>query len=392
MNICGIIAEYNPFHNGHKFHIEQTKEKGATHIVVAMSGNFVQRGDIAIFDKFTRAKMAVQNGADLVVEIPVTYSLSAANTYARAGIDILRQLSIDAISFGSECGDINQLKKTLKLIQIVEKSSEMTKCIKLGATYPSALQHSLNKMYPLECSEVLDTANNTLAIEYLKALNGLNIEPLTVKRIGSDHDSIEVNENMASATLIRKMIYDDCLEKVEQLIPLQAFKAVKQAISQGDYIDNIEKIEVLVLYKLKTMQVSDFLQIPDVVEGLENRLYRVAQTSTTLQEFYKEINTKRYTMARFRRIVYCCLLGITKELQELPPQYIRVLASNEKGYEILAKANPHIPISTKFKTLFDQHPKGIETDILATDIFSMCMKTPQQSGRDFLNSPNTNLK
>lgn len=384
MNICGIVAEYNPFHNGHKLQIEKTRAQGATHIVCVMSGCFVQRGAISVMDKWQRAKQAIENGADLVVALPVIHSLSAANTFAKAGVYILNQLNVSSISFGSECGDIDLLKRTANQTILACNSPEMSKQLEMGVSYPTALHKAVTILFGE--NEILNGANNTLGIEYINAIQGYryNINPITVNREQADHNKMVHGENIASATYIRHLLAEENYTKASRFVPY---------ILENSFVFESD-IEMMLLYKLKTMKTEDFLVLPDVIEGLHNRLYKAAQHATSMEQFYREVKTKRYTMSRIRRIAYCALLGITAKLQQLPPQYIQVLASNKRGYEILANVNSKktaiIPIETKFKSLYDKKPNGIDIDILATDIFSLALKLPSghaDMGRDFTTSP-----
>ena len=198
MNVCGIICEYNPFHNGHKFHIEQTRKLfGATHIVAVMSGNFVQRGDLAIIDKYKRTETALKNGVDLVIELPVQYSLASAEQFAQGAVYLLDKLGcVNILSFGSECGDIELLKETAKAVKEYQQSDELKKAIDKGLTYPLALKKIIEEKYSESLSDPLNYPNNTLAIEYINAIDkiGSSIEPVTLKRKTALHDS-EILEN-----------------------------------------------------------------------------------------------------------------------------------------------------------------------------------------------------
>ncbi|WMJ22476.1 nucleotidyltransferase [Paludicola sp. MB14-C6] len=387
MKVAGIIAEYNPFHNGHAYQIEQTKSQGATHVVAVMSGHFVQRGDIASYSKWARAKAALMNGVDLVVELPTIYALSSAQTFAQAGVTILNTLNVDMLSFGSESGDVSLLQQTANFIVEAETSNLMKEHLSRGVSYPKALEQTITILHGKTFAKVIQTANNSLGIEYLRAIQNINpsIEAITVTREQVDHDSKTAGETIASASYLREIMHEKESIKIAQYMPTTAYEILKQEIERGFSPVDRQKLETLLLYQLRTMDKTDFLRLPDVSEGLENRLYQASQKATTLQQFYDMVKTKRYTLARIRRIAYCALLGITKEIQAIPPQYVRVLGCNQKGMEILrrAKKTTTIPIETKFATLKDQNPHALDIDIKATDIFSLVQPNIQPCNLDF---------
>lgn len=390
MKIAGIVAEYNPFHNGHLYQIDKTRHLGATHIVAVMSGSFVQRGDIAIFDKWSRAKAALLNGVDLVVELPVQYSLSSANRFAKASVFILNQLKCDMISFGSECGDVEKLKEATKLSIISEKSKIMTDCLKKGMSYPRARQEAMTKLYGSEYSNIIANPNNLLGIEYIKAISLINdtIKPLTIMREKVEHDSQITDGKISSASYLRTLIKDNNFEQVMKFTPKSAYDIYKNARENKNAPITQNNIDNIILYKLRTMTINEFMLLPDVSEGLENRLFRASRIATSLDEFYSLVKTKRYTLARIRRIVYCALIGISLKDVCTCPQYIRVLATNKRGMEIIAnaKSDATIPISPKFANLNKKSPLGIELDIKATDIASLASPQLQVCNRDFTNN------
>lgn len=389
MKIAGIIAEYNPFHNGHLYQLLETRKAGATHIVAVMSGSFVQRGDIALCSKWARAKMALLNGVDLVVELPTPFALSSANIFARAGVFILNQLNADMISFGSEEGNIELLKQVTLNISNAENSQYISDFLKQGISYPSAREKAINHMYGSDIGNIIKKANNLLAIEYIKAINDINplIKPITIKREQAQHDSNIIGDNIASASYLRKLVNLNQINKLSQFMPLSSYEILQSEITNNLAPVCQKNIEQAMLYKLRTMSVDDFFNLPDVNEGLENRLYEKASEALSINEFFDLVKTKRYTHARIRRIAYNALLSINKKEQEHMPQYIRVLASNKKGFEILANAKESsIPISTKFADLYKLSPIGIDIDVLATDIFSLAQPKIAPAKKDFFNN------
>lgn len=335
MTVAGIIAEYNPFHNGHEYQIRKTREHGASHIACVMSGSCVQRGEIALTDKHTRAKAAIKGGADLVIELPVPFCLGTAPDFAKAGADILTRLGcIDILSFGSESGDERELINLTNEIDSLgehEIKAEMAK----GLTYPAAIASLLGE----GAGNLLSGANNTLAIEYLRAIKGKGITPFTVKRT-TPHDSDEFSQLFASASHIREVIRRGGDASRFTLLSLS-----KEAVT------DMKNIEPIVLYRLAMMTKDDFAAVP-YTDGLETRLYEASRTAAALNELYDAVKTKNITHARIRRAVMLSALGVTKEDMAVAP-YARVLAMNERGAEVLArcKQTSQIAISASLASL-----------------------------------------
>jgi predicted nucleotidyltransferase len=338
--IFGIICEFNPLHEGHK-HLINSVKKDNNAVICAMSGNFVQRGEFAVYDKFERAKAAIDAGADLVIEIPSVCSTLSAQGFAKAGVDILEATGVcEAIAFGAECDDIEELKRVAN--EIKEKDELIKIELEKGISYPKARQNVIN-------STILEGANNILAIEYISQTS---LPCVAIKRIGMGHDS---EDALYSSSEIRKHL------------PL-------------DEICSMKNCEKAILYKLRTMRKEDFLEIYDVCEGLENRIISAVKTAKSLDELYDLIKTKRYTHSRIRRIILRAYLGITKDMQK-EPQYLRILAFNEKGAEILSqmKKSALLPVITKYseakaqgkdiKLLFEQEANF-------TDIYNLGFKIP----------------
>lgn len=357
--ISGIIAEYNIFHNGHKYQINEVK-KHSDAVVAVMSGSFVQRGDVAVTDKWTRAGMALSNGADLVLELPVCYALNAAPNFAAGGINTFNTLGvIDEVVFGSESGDISEL---LNLAHSFENESydvslKIKEYMAQGITYPAAL----SKAYE---NEALQQPNNILAIEYIRALikSESKIKPVTIKRTAVGHNDDTISDNIASASKIRNMLFVG--EKINSLVPYPVSNLPLQSLSR---LDNA------VLSKLRLSSPSDIQNISEMSEGLENRIISAAQKSTDFNSLIENIKTKRYTMSRIRRIVIASLLNFTKDIYSPYPEYIRVLGMNKKGMEILkmAKKVCTVPIITKTADFKNDSPQ-FNLDLRATDIACLC--------------------
>ena len=326
MRVSSLICEYNPFHNGHKYMIEKMRENGCEYIIACMSGNFTQRGDFAVFDKYSRTKTALENGIDLVIELPVIYSCATAEKFAFGGADILNSLGcVSEIYFGSECGNMEALRNTADILQSSEISEKIKKYLSLGQTFAKARENAVADIDKIS-AEILKSPNNILGIEYIKARNKINspILPQTIQRVGSEHDSLTVCENTASATLIRKMIYENNQE-FKKYIPSPVFSE----------IHDFKKLETAVLYKLRMMSLEDFKNLPDISEGLENRLYSAVRSGTSIEQILSLAKTKRYTLARLRRILLYAFLGITQNDCNMLPQYIKILGFSQNGKNIL---------------------------------------------------------
>ncbi len=385
MKICGIVAEYNPFHNGHKYHIEKTKELyGATHIVAVMSGNFTQRGDVAVFDKYMRTRTALENGVDLVIELPVPYALGSAEQFAFGAVSLLNSLGcVEMISFGSECGDVSLLEETAGAVMFAQQNEDFFRYMKSGDSYPAALQKTIDKYYEEDIIDALMSPNNTLAVEYLKALGefGSEIKPVTIKRVGTEHDSGKTSGYYASAGHIRKGLAAG--EDMSAFVP--SFPEGYEA-----NMARLVNIETAVLAKLRTMSKDELEKAPNVLMGLENRIYRAARVSTSLAELYMLIKTKRYTMSRIRRIIMAEFIGIRKQDVKTPPPYVHILGMNAKGREILAAAKCSLPIDTSLKSLSGTDRKTARSALLeerAGDLYALAFDKKRVCGLDYTSAP-----
>lgn len=366
MKTAGIIAEYNPFHNGHRYHIEETRKiTGAEGIIVAMSGSFVQRGEYAICDKWSRAKMAILGGADLVIELPCVYSCQSAEYFAKGAVSILESLKCDYLSFGTETENTDEIIKIAEFLKKPDDAFEkkLADNLQKGISYPKALADTLG-------NDTVNTPNNVLAIEYIKQIKNMN--PVGIKRHGSLHDG------KGSASDIREKISNK--ENVDNLMPDTSIEILKNT-----HIADCSTFENLVLYKLRTMSTEQLKNIPDVTEGLENRIMQMCHRHTSLEDLCNDIKTKRYTMARIRRILTNALLDITKEDISQNPEYIRVLAMNKKGMQILSslRDTTDLPIITKVADA--PKSKMLNTDINATNVYSVLSNKP--SMLDLTTSP-----
>ncbi len=347
MKTAAIICEYNPFHNGHKFHIEETRRRtGADAVVAIMSGNFVQRGDLAVFDKRLRAKTAILGGADLVLELPTVYASASAEFFACNAVKILNALgTVDFLSFGAETDEPDRIIQIAQLLASEPESfSDRIKAhLSAGLSYPAARSRAIGEALGTDAERILSTPNNILGIEYCKALIQTDscIKPCPILREGAAHDSNITSNRIASATHIRDLIQNSQWSKAKKFIPGFAAEIFETAP-----IHSIKTLEKAILCELIKTPADRLKAIADISEGLENRIKEAALTSQTLDELVDSIKTKRYTHSRIRRIVLSAYLGITSEMRNCPPQYIHILAHNEIGQKIIsaAKKSATLPI------------------------------------------------
>ncbi|MBR5370822.1 MAG: nucleotidyltransferase family protein [Oscillospiraceae bacterium] len=388
MKISGIICEYNPFHNGHLYHIEQTRKHGATHIVAVMSGNFVQRGDVAVIDKIERAKIAVRCGADLVVELPVAYCLSAAEVYARGAMYILKGMGcVQELSFGSECGDLVKLTEAVKASYACARKPELEDLMRLGNSYPKALQILVRQNFGDEIGAIFSHPNNTLAVEYLKAMIAvkLKIQPFTVKRHEA-HDSGEASGNVASASLIRQLL-ENQTDDFDDYVPSDCANLLSSCAAYGKTA-RFENLERILLYKLRTSTAEELTALPEVGHGLENKIL-AARNETSLESMLFAMKSKRYPMARLRRILLNLLIGIKPSDTENPPPYGRILALSERGRDILSaikQAGNAIPYSTslsKLAELNDACRACAQLEARATAIYGLAQRAIGSADADY---------
>ena len=382
MKTAAVICEYNPFHNGHKFQLEEIK-KECDSVICIMSGSFVQRGDIAIYDKWTRAKAALQNGADLIIELPVCYALNSAERFAYGGVYLAENMGVvDSLYFGSESGDIDRMISAADLLlnEPDEISAEIKSLISEGMTYARAREISFSKLIP---SSLLAEPNNILGLEYIKAIKQMNskIQPKTIKRMGSHYHETEPSTNTASATAIRKIIKNNINYSI--YVPESA-----NSLYEKCQVTDINKLNNILVYLIRTKSTEEISSINEVCEGLENRISASINYADTFAGICDYVKSKRYTLSKIRRIMLSFILGIDKSFSFTEPQYIRVLGMNHKGIQLLSQIKnvSSLPIITKtadFKNMFTQ----LEKDILSTDIFSLCRNDNFVPGLDYLTSP-----
>ena len=401
-NVLGIVAEYNPFHNGHLYHLEESKNQAnADYTIAVISGNFVQRGDVSIIDKWSKAEMAIKNGIDLVIELPTMYSISSAENFAYGSMRIFDSLGVvNAISFGAEQANTDTLDKfaTVLFNEPKEFISVLNHELSKGISFPKARENAL-LLYLNDIrrfSNVLSSPNNILGIEYLKALKKLksDIVPIAIQRNKVGYNSNEIVDGFASATSIREMLITRNTKNIHKVIPESSYEILNDCISNGRYVSSISQYEKEIIYVLRKMTIEEIANIPDVTEGLENLIKEAANSCNNIQEFINIVKSKRYTQTRIQRILVYALLGITKKdminLNKTAP-YIRVLGFNSKGRDLLsaiAAANPKLNIITSVKKFMDSTNNKnllsiLEKDIFATNVYTLGYEYDSVSNLDY---------
>jgi len=386
VKIAGIIAEYNPFHNGHKYHIEKAKELlGATHIIAVMSGNFVQRGDCAYFDKWTRAKAALLCGADLVIELPLPWAVSGAQIFARGGVGLLNSCGCcELLSFGSETDDTSLLFECAKALRTSKFQHSLKEYLSQGITFAAAREQAINNIAGEKLAQIIKTPNNILGVEYIGTIMDLksDIKAVSVQRMGAEHDSTTSSKSIASASFIRKT------GELSQFVPTKALKVFNQEINNQYAPANLKELERGFILKLRSMDICDFERLPDISEGLHNRIYNAVNSCNTIEEIISAVKTKRYSHARIRRIILSALINITENDSVGNPPYLRVLGFNKNGEEILKemKSTSKLPIYTRTAQLLENGGELYQKEIYASEVYNLLRPIPQKAKSELTRS------
>lgn len=391
-NVLGIIAEYNPFHNGHLYQLNSSKSiTNSDYSIAIISGNFTQRGDVAIVDKWTRAQMALENGIDLVIELPTVYAISSAENFASGAVKILDSLGIvNFLSFGSECNDISILSQVTDVLvdEPPEYKTLLSHELDKGVSFPKARERAL-MMYLNDVrrfASVLSSPNNILGIEYLKALKRQKspMQPITIQRKDSKYndDTIPTDSQFASATALRKLCATHHSDILQRFMPEASYNLLSSAMENGNIVKSLSDFDKLIIYTLRKMTTDEIANLPDVSEGLEFAIKSAVNQCNTVCELLSIINTKRYTQTRLQRILLYAILGITKkdmQLSKITKPYIRVLGFNDKGRELISeisKTNKKLTIISSVKKFMDSNPNKnmkqlLEKDIWATNVYTL---------------------
>ena len=367
MEIVGIVAEYNPFHNGHRHQIAAARaQAGECAVVCAMSGNFVQRGDCAVTDKWTRARMALEGGADLILEIPTVWAVSSAETFARGGVGVLQAAGVTALSFGSETGDGTALERVADVLDTPAFAQALQPFLAQGLPFAQCRHLAARELLGEEGAACLGNANDNLGVEYLRAARhlGLNVRIYPVHRVGAGHDGGH-HPQYPSASYVRQQI-----------------RSGSVTLDNPAFLEHNQRG---MLARLRELEVADWEQIPDCGEGLAQRLYRAVRQGTSLEEIYDLAKTKRYAHARIRRAVLWGALRLRAEDRPAQVPYLRVLGANGRGLEVLRNLDGSTPVVTK-----PTHGKGIplmELEARCTDFYALCRETVTPCGAEWNTSP-----
>jgi predicted nucleotidyltransferase len=421
MSVTALIVEYNPFHNGHQYHLDLSKEiTNNDELIVIMSGNFTQRGDAALLDKWARTKQALGSGADLVLELPLVYNIRSAEYFAYYSILSLEKSNIvDSVVFGSEAGQIKVLAAIAEAL--VNESPEfkisLQEHLKNGVDFPTARRSALLTSYQdnsklqnfdkQSIDQILKAPNNILGIEYLKALYRLNsdIKARTIKRVGSDYHSQQVNNNYASASLIRKLINSkeqkEALSAVRKLMPANSWEILKEEMLNGRFVNKVSRMKILnkTVDQLRRSRPEDLKKYKGIKNGLENRIIEKAASAFKADSFLNSLKSKNLTETRIKRKLLQLYFGLdakkVNKVEKNAPHYLRVLGI-KKGKEYLLsrlqqKSETEIIVNPSQKInqldLNSENPLilSLSFDLLASDLYALLYQNSAKSSsrRDF---------
>lgn len=398
MVTTGIIAEYNPFHNGHLYHIQKARElTNANAVVVVMSGSFVQRGEPALYNKWARATAALLNGADLVLELPFVFAAQSAEYFASGAVSVLNSLGlVDFLCFGSESADLVMLSRSADILLDEDflLSQNIKTALSTGISYAAALRTGAG-------STALINPNDILGIEYIKALKKQKsgIVPITVKRHKSGYnDASPTDEHIASATAIRKIIASGKLKNSSSFLPSSALNIYYQEHLSGRGPVFYSALDSIITAILRLKGAEGLKDIAYVAEGLENRLYKAAQCSATIEAILKEVKTKRYPLTRLQRVLINAAMGFTAQDLDYYTKggagYIRVLGANSIGRSLLGRCRKSVqlPVITKvadYKKHSYYAKQMLEYELKATDLYALCQPhlSTRAGKQDFYTSP-----
>ena len=394
MNIAGIVAEYNPFHRGHLYHIEQTKAQlgGDALIVCVMSGDFVQRGEAAVFSKFARSEAACHSGADLIVELPLPWCLSSAEGFARGAVSLLDRLSCQTISFGSEAGELNSLSRLAETLSSDEMNDSVRQMLskKPNMSYAYARQLAVRERCG-DLSALLETPNNILALEYLKAIRSLNsgLRAITVRRIGSPHDGVGGIVQSAAELRCRLQNGDSMID----MLPDAAAEVFMHEEQFGPGRPDPERLETALMSRLRMLSADDYEHLPDAADGLGRKLMQAAAEGPDLASVMEAVKSKRYAMSRIRRMICSATLGLRQGMASHEPPYARVLAANARGCELLHDLRGNdLPLIMKPAAVRELDAAAVECFELgsrAHDLFVLCSAKEgmRRGGMDWRTGP-----
>ncbi|MDO4543549.1 MAG: nucleotidyltransferase family protein [Clostridia bacterium] len=386
MRVVGVVAEYNPLHNGHIYHLEEAKRRtGAAYCIVVMSGNFVQRGEPACTDKFTRAEWALQAGADLVIELPSVFANASAEKFAEGAVSLLAETGVVTdLAFGCELSDLDALYQLANILSNETPAFKQTLALHLkqGKSYPRARYDALFELglNPNLLHELIKP-NNILAIEYLRCLSLIapSIEPCPIQRVQNAYNETSLTGDISSATAIRAAFRDNDPNVMEAL-PLFVSGALR---FDSQFPITIDDISPMLLYKLRHMSADEVYELPDVSEGLEQVFLRAAASCFDAESFFSAVKSKRYTLARCKRIGMSALLGITDrlayEMRNTENHYMRILGLRRSARSLLSAivSISNVPIIMRNSDVLNCSPiaqESLKIDAFSTDILAYALK------------------
>lgn len=405
-NVLGIIAEYNPFHNGHFYHLQESMKKtNSDYCICVISGNFTQRGEPSIINKWSKAYMALCGGANLVIELPTIYSVSSAENFAYGAINILNSLNlVNFVSFGAECNDMSTLNNIANVLyqEPIEYKNILSHELKKGISYPSARENAL-MMYLNDIkrySNILNNPNNILAVEYLKALKSYKskINPILIPRKKVYYNDVKIVDDFASATGIRQLVLEQQYNEIRKVVPASTYKILTDEIKRENIVLDLKKYEREIIYILRKMTIQEIANLPDVSEGLEYSIKKAVNEWNSISNIISVIKSKRYTQSRIQRILVYALLGINKQQMDISKKivpYIRILGLDNKGKELISnisKLNPKLKVITSVNKFVQENINKkssrqildmLRTDIFATDVYTLGYKYESKANLDY---------
>ncbi|WOC33273.1 MULTISPECIES: tRNA(Met) cytidine acetate ligase [Caproicibacterium] len=386
MRLAVIIAEYNPFHKGHAALVQAVRRAGATHVAAVMSGCFVQRGDAACLSKWARTRQALACGVDLVAELPVPWAVSGAECFARGGVALADALGADVLAFGSECGNAAALQRLAGLLCGSAAGEALHGYLSQGMAFAAARERAVANLAGEKAAVLLRQPNNILGIEYCKAMQAQHTQMacFTVSRQGAAHDS-PAESPTPSASRVRSLLESGGVW--ETALPAASAAVVRTELAQGRAPASLQQVERAVLYCLRTLPEAAYHALPDVSEGLENRLRSAARCAGSMEELYAAAKTKRYSHARIRRLALSAFLGLREKDAVGTPPYLRILGFGAQGRAVLARAAQKgaLPLLTRTSDsrILDSRGKNVvELENRAADVWALCCPRPAPSGLD----------
>lgn len=386
----GIVAEYNPFHTGHRHQTDTLRAMGYDCIAVAMSGSVVQRGMPAFINKHSRREMALENGVDIVAEIPAPFVLRSAEGYARRGMQTLKAMGVDAVSFGSESGDIKLLTDIAEYLLTDEYTSSLKDYLAQRLPFATAREKAIFDRFDIN-KGVVSASNDILAIEYIKACRQLKWYPeiIPIKRKGAAYNRAAAKDGYASASGIRKMLAEYRQDRALKYIPAESVKTLEKHLDRGSYFLPDDAFEKTVLFRLGQMTAADFEKVPDCNYELANSFEKAAQTAHSIESLFDSLPTKRYTKSRLNRIILCAMLDIDRSFPD-DIQYIRILGFSRNGEDFFRKMGQSrfLPISHSAKILAEKSEECQRIALAesrACDIQSLLCRISQPPRLDYTN-------